>query len=178
MSDVVAEALLARKDEILDRLLALLRMPSVSTDPAYAAGMKATREFLMARLKEGGLEDVRLLDGGGHPAVTGAWNMAVQTTDPRLGLSSGAFRFPLVLSQTGAQVIGTVTDPALVLGRQGLGNASNPRQLSLVGLELGPTGSTTRVTFSFVGELNSDLRTWTGTATGFADCPCPFTATR
>jgi acetylornithine deacetylase/succinyl-diaminopimelate desuccinylase-like protein len=76
MSELVAEALLARKDEILDRLLALLRMPSVSTDPAYAEGMKATRDFLMARLKAGGLDDVRLLDGGGHPAVTGAWNGA------------------------------------------------------------------------------------------------------
>ena len=71
MSDAVAEALLARKDEILERLKALLRLPSVSTDPAYAEGMKATREFLMARLREGGLDDVRLLDGGGQPAITG-----------------------------------------------------------------------------------------------------------
>jgi acetylornithine deacetylase/succinyl-diaminopimelate desuccinylase-like protein len=76
MSDVVAERLVARKDEILERLLALLRMPSVSTDPAYAAGMKATRDFLMARMKEGGVQDVRLLDGGGHPAITGVWNGA------------------------------------------------------------------------------------------------------
>jgi len=76
MSDAVAEALVARKDEILERLLALLRLPSVSTDPAYAEGMKATREALMARLREGGLDDVRLLDGGGHPAVTGAWTGA------------------------------------------------------------------------------------------------------
>ena len=76
MSDVVAEALVARKDEILERLKALLRLPSVSTDPAYAEGMKATREFLMARLREGGLDDVRLLDGGGQPAITGTWNGA------------------------------------------------------------------------------------------------------
>lgn len=76
MSDVVAEALVARKDEILERLKALLRLPSVSTDPAYAGGMKATREFLMARLREGGLDDVRLLDGGGQPAITGTWNGA------------------------------------------------------------------------------------------------------
>ncbi|NMJ39961.1 M20 family dipeptidase [Roseomonas sp. JC162] len=73
MSEAVAEALVARKDEILERLKALLRLPSVSTDPAYAEGMKATREFLLARLKEAGLTDVRLLDGGGQPAVTGAW---------------------------------------------------------------------------------------------------------
>ncbi len=76
MSDAVAEALLARKDEILERLMALLRLPSVSTDPAYASGMKATREFLMARMTEGGVQDVRLLDGGGQPAITGVWNGA------------------------------------------------------------------------------------------------------
>ncbi|AMY08141.1 PKD domain protein [Luteitalea pratensis] len=111
-------------------------------------------------------------------AVTGAWNVAVQTSDNRLGLSSGAFRFPTVLSQTQSQVVATVTDPTLVLSRQGLGNASNPRLLSVVGLELGLVGSPTRVNLSFVGDLDSTLRTWTGTATGFADCPCPFTATR
>ena len=76
MSDVVAERLVARKDEILERLKALLRLPSVSTDPAYAEGMAATREFLMARLREAGLSDVRLLDGGGQPAVTATWNGA------------------------------------------------------------------------------------------------------
>ena len=76
MSDAVAETLVARKDEILERLKALLRLPSVSTDPAYAEGMKATREFLMARLREGGVADVRLLDGGGQPAITGTWNGA------------------------------------------------------------------------------------------------------
>ena len=111
-------------------------------------------------------------------AVTGAWNVAIQTADNRLGLSNGAFRFPMVMSQTQSQVVATVTDPALVLSRQGLGNASNPRQLSVVGLELGLTGNPARVTFSFVGDLDATLRTWTGTATGFSDCPCPFTATR
>jgi acetylornithine deacetylase/succinyl-diaminopimelate desuccinylase-like protein len=76
MSDVVAERLLARKQDILERLMALLRLPSVSTDPAYAAGMAATRDFLMTRLRDGGVEDVRLLDGGGHPAITGTWSGA------------------------------------------------------------------------------------------------------
>lgn len=76
MSEAVAEPLVARKDEILERLKALLRLPSVSTDPSYAEGMKATRDFLLARLREAGLADVRLLDGGGQPAVTGAWTGA------------------------------------------------------------------------------------------------------
>ena len=44
-------------------------------------------------------------------AVTGVWNVSIQTSDNRLGLTSGAFKYPMVLSQTQSQVIGTVTDP-------------------------------------------------------------------
>ena len=84
----------------------------------------------------------------------------------------------MVMSQTQSQVIATVNDPALVLSRQGLGNTSNPRALSVIGLELGLAGNPTRVTLSFVGDLDPTLRTWAGMATGFADCPCAFAATR
>jgi len=73
MSQAVAERLVAQKDAVLERLMALLRLPSVSTDPAYAEGMAATRDFLMARLRELGLDKVQLLDGGGQPAVYGEW---------------------------------------------------------------------------------------------------------
>jgi hypothetical protein len=67
----------------------------------------------------------------------------------------------------------------LIQSRIGLGNVTNVRSLSLTGLELGPpVGSTTRVSLSYVGQLDATLRRWTGTATGFSDCPCPFTATR
>ncbi|MBV1798665.1 hypothetical protein [Siccirubricoccus sp. G192] len=76
MSEAVAKHLLSRKGEILERLSALLRLPSVSTDPAYAPGMQAAREFLLARLREIGLADVRLLEAGGQPAIYGAWNGA------------------------------------------------------------------------------------------------------
>jgi acetylornithine deacetylase/succinyl-diaminopimelate desuccinylase-like protein len=63
-------------DAILERLKAVLRLPSVSTNPAYADGLKAARTFFLERLRAIGLEDVQLLDGGGHPAVYGAWNGA------------------------------------------------------------------------------------------------------
>jgi acetylornithine deacetylase/succinyl-diaminopimelate desuccinylase-like protein len=77
MSERVAEHLVGRKGEILERLKALIRLPSVSTDPAYAEGMRGAREFLLARLREIGLSDVRLLEaGGGQPAVHGAWRGA------------------------------------------------------------------------------------------------------
>ncbi|WBV41819.1 dipeptidase [Pseudoroseomonas cervicalis] len=73
MSQAVAEQLLSQKDAILERLIALLRLPSVSTDPAYAEGMRATRDFLLQRLEELGLRQVQLLEGGGQPAVYGEW---------------------------------------------------------------------------------------------------------
>jgi len=76
MSEAVANRLVARRGDILDRLKALIRAPSVSTDPAYADGMKAAREMLMARLREIGLSDVQLLEAGGQPAVYAAWNGA------------------------------------------------------------------------------------------------------
>ena len=76
MSDAVVARLQTERDAILERLKSLLRLPSVSADPAFAQGMHDTREFLMGRLRELGLQDVQLLDGGGQPAVYGAWTGA------------------------------------------------------------------------------------------------------
>ena len=76
MTDDVIAYLEREHDAILERLKAVLRLPSVSTDPAYADGLKAARSFFMDRLTAIGLQDVQLLDGGGHPAVYGAWNGA------------------------------------------------------------------------------------------------------
>lgn len=73
MSDAVIAHLATQRDAILERLKALLRIPSVSTDPAYAPHMQAARAFLLQRLREGGLHNVQLLDGGGQPAVYGEW---------------------------------------------------------------------------------------------------------
>jgi acetylornithine deacetylase/succinyl-diaminopimelate desuccinylase-like protein len=75
MTDV-AEYLAAERPAILERLRTLLRMPSVSADPARAEGMQAARAFLLERLRSAGLQDVQLLDGGGQPAVYGAWTGA------------------------------------------------------------------------------------------------------
>jgi acetylornithine deacetylase/succinyl-diaminopimelate desuccinylase-like protein len=74
MSERVIAHLAGERDAILDRLLALIRFPSVSTDPAFADGMRGAREFLLDRLRAIGMQDVRLLDApGGQPAVYGAW---------------------------------------------------------------------------------------------------------
>ena len=76
MSDAVVARLERDYDAILERLKAFIRLPSVSADPAYAQGMHDTRDFLMARLRELGLENVQLLDGGGQPAVYASWTGA------------------------------------------------------------------------------------------------------
>ena len=73
MSEQVGHHLAGQREAILDRLLALLRLPSVSTDPAYADGMAAARDFLCDRLRAIGLKDVQLLDGGGQPAIYASW---------------------------------------------------------------------------------------------------------
>ncbi|MBD0274733.1 MAG: M20/M25/M40 family metallo-hydrolase [Acetobacteraceae bacterium] len=77
MSERVADYLFGQKDAILGRLLALIRFPSVSTDPGFAEGMRGARDFLLDRLRAIGTQDVRLLEApGGHPAVYGAWTGA------------------------------------------------------------------------------------------------------
>lgn len=78
MSERVIEHLAGQRDAILERLLTLIRFPSVSTDPAFEAGMRGAREFLLDRLRAIGLPEVRLLDApgegnAGQPAVYGAW---------------------------------------------------------------------------------------------------------
>ena len=73
MSDAVIAHLASQRDAILERLQALLRVPSVSTDPAFAPEMQRAREFLLQRLRDAGMQNVQLLDGGGQPAVFGEW---------------------------------------------------------------------------------------------------------
>lgn len=76
MSEAIADAAAAQSDAVRRRLEQLIRLPSVSADPAYEAGMEAAREYLLAWFREMGLQDVQQLDGGGHPALYGAWTGA------------------------------------------------------------------------------------------------------
>lgn len=57
-------------DASLERLFALLRIPSVSTDPAYAAECRRAAEWAAAELRDIGFE-ARLVETPGQPMVVG-----------------------------------------------------------------------------------------------------------
>lgn len=73
-SDPSLEAVLNRIDETLpqslDRLMALLRIPSISTDPAYKADCAKAADALVADLASLGF-DARAAQTPGHPMVVG-----------------------------------------------------------------------------------------------------------
>jgi acetylornithine deacetylase/succinyl-diaminopimelate desuccinylase-like protein len=60
----------ARRPQLLEELKELLRIPSVSTDPARKPDMDRCAQAVLGRLKEAGLE-ASILETGGHPAVYG-----------------------------------------------------------------------------------------------------------
>ncbi|SFQ18137.1 dipeptidase [Variovorax sp. 770b2] len=75
-SQTVIDHLASRQEDVVAWLKRFLRIPSVSADASFAANMHEARSFLVQRLQQIGLADVRLLDGGGEPAVYGEWRGA------------------------------------------------------------------------------------------------------
>ena len=69
------DPVLARIDatlpEALERLLAFLRIPSISTDPAYAADCARAAAWLAAELRGIGFADAAVRPTPGHPMVVG-----------------------------------------------------------------------------------------------------------
>ncbi|WP_341212229.1 M20/M25/M40 family metallo-hydrolase [uncultured Limimaricola sp.] len=69
------DPVLARIDADLEaatgRLLRLLRIPSISTDPAHRADCRAAAEWLVEDLRSIGFDDAAVRDTPGHPMVTG-----------------------------------------------------------------------------------------------------------
>ena len=68
--DAVLDRIDADLDQSLDRLFAFLRIPSISTDSAYAAECRRAAEFLAADLGTLGF-DAKLRPTAGHPVVMG-----------------------------------------------------------------------------------------------------------
>ena len=56
-------------DRFLDELKEWLRIPSISTDPAYKAHVRDAAEWLAAQLRDIGTERVELMATDGHPIV-------------------------------------------------------------------------------------------------------------
>ncbi len=55
----------------LDELLDLLRIPSVSADPAYSDDVFKTAEFIRAKLESAGAENIEVCQTAGYPIVYG-----------------------------------------------------------------------------------------------------------
>ncbi len=72
MSDplsAVLDTLAANESAALERLFAFLRIPSISTDPAYAAACRTAAEWCAAELRDVGFADAKLVTTTGHPMV-------------------------------------------------------------------------------------------------------------
>ncbi len=59
------------KERFLDELLDLLKIPSVSADPAYADDVRKTAEFVASKLTTAGADNVKLYETAGYPIVYG-----------------------------------------------------------------------------------------------------------
>jgi acetylornithine deacetylase/succinyl-diaminopimelate desuccinylase-like protein len=72
MSDVET-LLLDRFERHVEELKQYCAIPSVSTDPAYKAGIERAARFVADRMARAGLERVEILPTEGHPAVVAEW---------------------------------------------------------------------------------------------------------
>jgi len=59
----------SNQDKFLKQLFELLKIPSVSADPAYASDVKKTAELLSSEFNELGLDEVEVIPTNGHPIV-------------------------------------------------------------------------------------------------------------
>ncbi len=61
------------QDRYLKELLEFLSIPSISSLKAHKADVEKAAEWVAARLKVAGIENVQVLPTGGHPVVYGEW---------------------------------------------------------------------------------------------------------
>lgn len=67
----VQQYIQAEKDRFLEELFELLRIPSVSADPAYKKDVFRTAEFVANSLKKVGIDAVEICQTAGYPIVYG-----------------------------------------------------------------------------------------------------------
>ena len=63
----------AHADQFLGELVEMLRIPSLSADPAHAPDIRRMAEWLEAHMNGLGLQNVRIYETQGHPVVYGEW---------------------------------------------------------------------------------------------------------
>lgn len=68
--DFIGNYIETNKDRLLDELLTLLRIPSVSADPKYKEDVARTAEAVAESLRKAGADNVRVNATAGHPIVT------------------------------------------------------------------------------------------------------------
>ena len=59
--------------EAIETLKAFCRLPSVSTDPAFASDVRRTAEFAASQLEKAGFPIVEIIETNGHPTIVGEW---------------------------------------------------------------------------------------------------------
>ncbi|HMF98031.1 MAG TPA: PKD domain-containing protein [Vicinamibacterales bacterium] len=110
-------------------------------------------------------------------SVTGTWRVEFQSGDPK------PVREKIDLLQDGGAISASTNDGDNLFGLgSGSGTVANPRALTvrLTFPQAMPPPATSPVPFAgaLIGQVDSAVTTWTGTATGYPGCPCDFTATR
>jgi acetylornithine deacetylase/succinyl-diaminopimelate desuccinylase-like protein len=65
------EFITANKEKFLNELIDLLKIPSVSADPAFAKDVVKTADFIAERLREAGADQVEICVTKGYPIVYG-----------------------------------------------------------------------------------------------------------
>ena len=73
MSSSAVDFARQNQSRFLEELKALLRIPSVSTDPAHKEDTRQAAEVLEAELKRIGMENTKLIETAGHPLVYADW---------------------------------------------------------------------------------------------------------
>jgi acetylornithine deacetylase/succinyl-diaminopimelate desuccinylase-like protein len=72
-SDAARQYARANAEKFKTELFEMLRIPSLSGDPAHAGDVKRMAEWLEAHMRELGLDHVQIMPTAGHPVVYGEW---------------------------------------------------------------------------------------------------------
>jgi hypothetical protein len=99
-------------------------------------------------------------------SVTGTWRATIAGTDLN--------REPVDIVQNQTAVTATINSNNGLGFASGTGNVANPRSLSVSATY----GGAAPFAVTYVGTIDDTLSTWSGTVSGYAGCPCRFSATR